>query len=97
MIIYNEPKFGVFNIDINEYDIKVGWIQRPQNIKIIGEDRDCFIERTFISEMPYWDSDGVRFSTIKYCGIGPHKSRLVKWRESKKVDFSCLGEQLTLF
>ena len=97
MIIYQNPKFGIFNIETNEYDIKIGWIQKQEPIRIIGEDSECYIERTYISEMGYWDKDGVRFSILKHSAIGPHKTRLINWLINPKIDFSLLGQQLTLF
>lgn len=82
LIMYDIPKLGIFERDTNEYGPD-GWIQEPVDELIIGEDSDSYITRTFTSTTGYWTEDGLRYEEIEVIAIGPHKSRLIKWKDTQ--------------
>jgi hypothetical protein len=77
-IKYDLPKFGVFNIDTNEYKLPGGWIQKETEFKIIGETEDTFVTRLQEGGHGEWVGDVV--IEEKYVlPIGIHKTRFVRW------------------
>ena len=83
---YDTPKFGIFYICTENYDIKVGWIQIEKGHKIIGETNDCYITHLLESIDGEWVGNIV-IKTKDIIPLGIHKSRLKKW----------VGSQLTIF
>lgn len=77
-IPYEVPKLGVFNITTGEYKLPGGWLLRQDQILIIGESDDCFIEKLQPSSHGEWVGDTV-IQTEYILPLGIHKSRLVKW------------------
>ena len=83
---YAFPKFGLFNIDTNQYRYPEGWVQKKSEYKIIGETDDCFVYKLIESGHGEWLGDNV--IELKYIlPIGIHKTRLVRWKEGQLTIF----------
>lgn len=90
MIMYKQPRLGVFAIHTGKYG-ENGWINRPEEYKILGETEDGFIYEFRESDDPYVydvDAAGKPIGEIKRQGKYParhswplciHKSRLIEW------------------
>jgi hypothetical protein len=82
MNIYNLPKIGIFRVETGDYDPLVGWVQKEEKIKIIGEDTQTYISRTQPLNYGIYENGVVKqINTV--IGIGPHKTRLVRWIETQ--------------
>lgn len=78
MILYSKQKKGKFRIETGEYNPILGWVQKEETYNIIGEDVETFIERILPLSYGMWENGKVRQINTTI-GIGPHKSRLIKW------------------
>ncbi len=86
MIIYKQPRYGIFKHLNGEYDIhNGGWQTDEQRELIIGEVNDGYITRFYESKLGYWDDYG-RYEAWSTSALIIHKSWFVKW-----------DSQLTLF
>lgn len=75
---YQNPRKGVFRISTDEYKLPEGWVTRNDEVVIIGETNDSFVQEIRDYEEGKWV--GNKVVRRKYLlPIGIHKSRLVKW------------------
>lgn len=81
-IEYSEPKLGVFLITTNEYRFPDGWVQKEEEILIIGEDDDSFVHRLLHTQHGEWIGDVVVQREL-ILPIGVHKSRFVRWQPTQ--------------
>jgi hypothetical protein len=69
---------GLFNLNTDVYHPKIGWVQKQEELVIIGETYDSYTIRYLTSSAPYWDTNG-RYEAHSTTAIGVHKSRFIKW------------------
>lgn len=78
-MIYRQAKTGVFLVETNKYDIKVGWIRKEEEYSIIGENDEIYITRFLNSGYEVWEGTGKQ--QVNYTlPIGIHKTRFVRWK-----------------
>jgi hypothetical protein len=85
-IKYITPREGLFLMTTSDYKPGIGWAKHVEKKMIIGEDSTCYIERFQKFGYGEWEGDSV-IQKNDLIGIGPHKTRLVRW----------LNSQLSLF
>ena len=74
---YIIPKLGIFNVHTDEYKLPGGWVQKEEEIEIIGETDDDYIHRLFETE--YEDCRKANYKQKYIMPLGIHKTRLLKW------------------
>lgn len=82
MIIYKEPRIGIFRIDNNKYDIENGgWQHDLKQYRIIGEADDIYIyEFRESTEIRMKYNPNVPEYEATFCfPVGIHKTRLDHW------------------
>ncbi len=82
-VLYNYQKYetekkGIFRITTNQYKLPEGWVCKEEELTIIGETDDSYVEKLVPSESGEWVGDVV-LSYNYILPIGVHKSRLVRW------------------
>ncbi len=78
LINCDQHRPGVFNVETNVYKLPIGWLQKPEEIRIIGETDEWYVYKLLESEYGEWVGPIVikRFYIHR---IGIHKSRLSHW------------------
>ena len=83
LVFWVHPRKGIFRCDLNQYDAKLGWLDEEKELLIIGEDNLLYITKTFRQDTYLEHPDRPPLRGDLMSGIGPHKSRLVKWVETQ--------------
>ena len=75
--LYPTPRRGIFSVEspCGTYSLPEGWKQIEKEYEIIGEDRLCFINRLYTTNHEECGKKPKEYIS----GIGPHKTRLVRW------------------
>jgi len=82
-VLYNykpfpQPRKGLFQIDINVYDLSNGgWQYSTEERNIIGIADNMYVERLYTSKGSDLTSD--LYGNNYMCPIGLHTSRFVEW------------------
>jgi len=82
LTIYQNPRNAIFRQETGMYDLKQGPIRQEVTAKVIGEDDQCYITSTFITDR-FMQKPGIYIYGHFVYGIGFHKTRLVRFIETQ--------------